>query len=153
MYAHPDKFEKGRMGEDAFFLCEPGMGKLHNHAHQAFGVADGVGDWVFLRDVDSALYSQQLVKLCQQGFRDDPGSGPMKTLRQSYHQLKELETRGSSTICLANFDCWTGVLSIANLVGLDVSLLLIACIAWERTLHYEWSGDRLAHVYLSLIHI
>ena len=114
MCANPQKFEKGSMGEDALFVCDepcPAEG-----THQAFGVADGVGDWVFLRGVDSALYSRNLMAVAKQFFRDLPDGDPKHALRHCYDKVKEMQTPGSSTICLANFACDTSRLSVANLV-------------------------------------
>ena len=121
VYVNPKKFELGLDGEDSFFTHEPQNGD--NVTHQSFGVADGVGDWVFIRGIDSAQYSRQLMAQSKKIFQQNPESAPSDVLRQSYDKIQELDTAGSSTICLANFSCETARLSVANLVRMRHCLL------------------------------
>lgn len=125
MYAEPRKFEKGHGGEDAYFVSEehPSFGRRRGGSkeeepvtHQAFGVADGVGDWVFVRGVDSSLFSHRLMELSKLLFETEPASSPAAVLGQSYELIQTEDIEGSSTVCIANFCRTTAILSIANLV-------------------------------------
>ena len=125
MYAEPKKFEKGHGGEDSYFLSDehPSFGRRRGGSqaeepvtHQAFGVADGVGDWVFVRGVDSSLYSHRLMELSKLLFETEPASSPAAVLGQSYELMQTEDIEGSSTVCIANFCRTTAVLSVANLV-------------------------------------
>jgi hypothetical protein len=127
LYSHPDKFEKGSMGEDAFFVLDGSrpagasassgfvVSKVSGDA-VALGVADGVADWVFLRGVDSAQYSRQLMQQSESVLQAQPGATPLDVLKESYARVTAANVEGSSTICIATFAPTTGMLSVANLV-------------------------------------
>ena len=135
IYTNPQKFENNpnATAEDAFFITDDnadGNGTDNSSSSiTAFGVADGVGDWVHSRGVDSAQYAKALVSQSKALFQAHPEMVPTDVVNECYEEVTRRGVQGSSTLCLASFDRLTGKLRIANLVrnlhGTSLLLLLL----------------------------
>jgi len=96
-------------GEDAFFVAGA------NHSTAVLGIADGVGQWSSF-GVDPAAFSWELMNNCQ-AVAEKGESKPLYILAHGFDQLAtQGKVRvGSSTACVASFDCRSGRLKVANL--------------------------------------
>jgi len=96
-------------GEDAFFIANS------SRSATALGIADGVGQWSSY-GIDPAAFSWGLMMSCQ-AVAEEGETQPLYILAEGFDQLaKESKLQyGSSTACVASFDCISGRLRIANL--------------------------------------
>jgi len=96
-------------GEDAFFVAGA------SRSAAVLGIADGVGQWSSF-GVDPAVFSWELMNNCQ-AFAEKGETKPLYILAHGFDQLatQGKVRAGSSTACVASFDCSSGRLKVANL--------------------------------------
>jgi len=118
------------LSEDAYFCTRVHLEDENDQVLRDvtyFGVADGVGSWKQY-GVDPRLFSHKLMEECENVLleachRDkDPGGGkfrrvipPADIIAQAYERVKAENIIGSSTACVALFDCIRHQLHFSNL--------------------------------------
>jgi protein phosphatase PTC7 len=118
------------LSEDAYFMTRVNLEDARDHTLRDvtyFGVADGVGSW---REygVNPKEFSHKLMEECENILLEachrtkDQGGGkfrrvisPADVLAQAYERVKAENIIGSSTACVALFDCVRHQLHFSNL--------------------------------------
>ncbi|KAK8797425.1 hypothetical protein WA158_004633 [Blastocystis sp. Blastoise] len=100
---HVDKAAKGLQGEDSFFFIDRTCVSPFA-PYNAIGVADGVADWRYKKNIDAGEYARQLMDQCEETIYARDMVTPYSVISEAKSSMDRLDTPGSCTavICVLN---------------------------------------------------